>query len=50
MTDMMGNKIYAIKNGKASIFAEGEDLEYPTCNHSPDERKQDRGLQYFAMN
>jgi len=29
VTDMMGNKIYAIKNGKASIFAEGEDLEYP---------------------
>jgi outer membrane protein assembly factor BamB len=29
VTDMMANKIYAIKNDKASVFAEGEDLEYP---------------------
>jgi sugar lactone lactonase YvrE len=29
VSDMMGNKIYAVKGGKASVFAEGEDLEYP---------------------
>jgi hypothetical protein len=29
VTDMMASRIYAIKNGKASVFAEGEDLEYP---------------------
>jgi hypothetical protein len=28
-SDMMGNKIYAIKDGKATVFAEGEQLEYP---------------------
>jgi sugar lactone lactonase YvrE len=29
VSDMMGNKIYALKGGKLSVFAEGEDLEYP---------------------
>jgi hypothetical protein len=29
VTDMMGNKIYALKDGKVSVFAEGEDLEFP---------------------
>jgi outer membrane protein assembly factor BamB len=29
VSDMLGNKIYAIKDGKATIFAEGEQLEYP---------------------
>ena len=28
-SDTMGSKIYAIKDGKASVFAEGEQLEYP---------------------
>ena len=29
VSDMMGNKIIALKGGKASVFAQGEDLEYP---------------------
>ena len=29
VSDMMGNKIYTLKGGKVSVFAEGEDLEYP---------------------
>ena len=29
VSDMLANKIYAIKDGKAAIFAEGEQLEYP---------------------
>lgn len=29
VSDMLGNKIYALKDGKVSVFAEGEDLEYP---------------------
>jgi hypothetical protein len=29
VSDMMGNKIYALKDGKVSVFAEGEDLEFP---------------------
>ena len=29
VSDMMASKIYAIKDGKASVFAEGEQLEYP---------------------
>jgi hypothetical protein len=29
VTDMAGNKIIALKDGKTSVFAEGEDLEYP---------------------
>jgi len=28
-TDMMGNKIYSLKDGKLSTVAEGESLEYP---------------------
>jgi outer membrane protein assembly factor BamB len=29
VTDMAGNKIIALKGGKTSVVAEGEDLEYP---------------------
>lgn len=29
VSDMLANKIYALKGGKMSVFAEGEDLEYP---------------------
>lgn len=29
VSDMMGNKIHALKDGKVSVFAQGEDLEYP---------------------
>jgi sugar lactone lactonase YvrE len=29
VTDMAGNKIIALKGGKTSVFAEGEELEYP---------------------
>ena len=29
VSDMMGSRIYMVKDGKASVFAEGEDLEYP---------------------
>ena len=29
VTDMMANKIIALKGGKTSVFAEGEDLEWP---------------------
>jgi hypothetical protein len=29
VTDMMGNKIYAVRDGKASVFMEGEELEHP---------------------
>ena len=29
VSDFLGNRIYAVKDGKASIFAEGEQLEYP---------------------
>jgi sugar lactone lactonase YvrE len=29
VSDMFGNKIYSIKEGKASVFAEGEDLALP---------------------
>ena len=29
VSDMMGNKIFAVKGGKATVFAEGEQLEYP---------------------
>jgi len=29
VTDMLASRIYALKNNKASVFAEGEDLEYP---------------------
>jgi sugar lactone lactonase YvrE len=29
VSDMMSSRIYAIKDGKASVFAEGEQLEYP---------------------
>jgi hypothetical protein len=29
VSDMMASRIYAIKDGKATVFAEGEELEYP---------------------
>jgi sugar lactone lactonase YvrE len=29
VSDMMGNKIYTLGGGKVSVFAEGEQLEYP---------------------
>jgi hypothetical protein len=29
VSDMMATKIYAIKDGKPAVFAEGDDLEYP---------------------
>lgn len=29
VTDMLGSKIYSIKDGKPAVVAEGEDLEYP---------------------
>src|SRR5262245_17751664 len=29
VSDLMGNKIYTLNAGKVSVFAEGEDLEYP---------------------
>ena len=29
VSDMLGTKIYAINGGKAAVFAEGEQLEYP---------------------
>ena len=29
VTDMMGNKIYAVKDRNASVFIEGEELEHP---------------------
>jgi sugar lactone lactonase YvrE len=29
VSDMMGNKIYAVKDGKASVFVEGDQLEHP---------------------
>lgn len=29
VSDMLASKIYAIKEGKATVFAEGEQLEYP---------------------
>jgi len=29
VSDTVGNRIYAVKNGKASVFAEGDDIEYP---------------------
>jgi len=29
VTDMTASKIYAVKNNKATVFAEGDDIEYP---------------------
>jgi sugar lactone lactonase YvrE len=29
VSDMMGNKIFAVKDGKSSVFVEGEQLEHP---------------------
>ena len=29
VSDMMGNRIYAVQNGMATVFAEGEQLEWP---------------------
>jgi sugar lactone lactonase YvrE len=38
VSDMMANKIYAIKDGKATVFAEGEQLEYPNGLFAEGER------------
>ena len=29
VSDTVASRIYAVKNGKASVFAEGDDIEYP---------------------
>lgn len=29
VSDMLASKIYAVKDGQASVFAEGDDIEYP---------------------
>ena len=29
VSDTVGSRIYAVKNGKATVFAEGDDIEYP---------------------
>lgn len=29
VSDTVGSRIYAVKDGKASVFAEGDDIEYP---------------------
>ena len=29
VSDMMANRIYAVRDGKAAVFAEGEQLEWP---------------------
>jgi sugar lactone lactonase YvrE len=29
VSDMLASKIYAVKDGKASVFGEGDDMEYP---------------------
>jgi sugar lactone lactonase YvrE len=38
VSDMMANKIHAIKDGKATVFAEGEQLEYPNGLFAEGER------------
>lgn len=38
VSDMLGNRIYAIKDGKSSVFAEGEQLEYPNGLFAEGER------------
>ena len=38
VSDMLGNKIYGIKDGKATVFAEGEQLEYPNGLFAEGER------------
>jgi sugar lactone lactonase YvrE len=38
VSDMMANKIYAIKDRKATVFAEGEQLEYPNGLFAEGER------------
>jgi len=38
VSDMMANKIYAIKDAKATVFAEGEQLEYPNGLFAEGER------------
>jgi hypothetical protein len=30
VSDTMGNRIYAVNDGKSTVFAEGEELEYPS--------------------
>ena len=38
VSDMMASRIYAIKDGKATVFAEGEQLEYPNGLFAEGER------------
>src|SRR5919106_444296 len=38
VSDMMANKIYAVKDAKATVFAEGEQLEYPNGLFAEGER------------
>jgi hypothetical protein len=38
VSDMLANKIYGIKDGKAAVFAEGEQLEYPNGLFAEGER------------
>ena len=38
VSDMMANKIYAVKEAKATVFAEGEQLEYPNGLFAEGER------------
>jgi hypothetical protein len=38
VSDMLGTKIYGVKDGKATVFAEGEQLEYPNGLFAEGER------------
>ncbi len=38
VSDMLASRIYAIKDGKATVFAEGEQLEYPNGLFAEGER------------
>lgn len=38
VSDMLGSRIYAIKDGKAAVFAEGEQLEHPNGLFAEGER------------
>ena len=44
VSDMMASRIYAIKDGKATVFAEGEQLEYPNGLFVDGERLDRRRL------
>ena len=38
VSDMLASRIYAVKDGKATVFAEGEELEYPNGLFAEGER------------